>query len=88
MVQIDQSFVGMYERFGRYIKTMSPGLQEFNPCTDKIILVDVKTQIIDLHKQMAITKDNLLVVIDATVYYNIKEPRHAHYFVNNIKSGK
>jgi erythrocyte band 7 integral membrane protein len=83
-LQIDQSFVGLYERFGQYVKTMGPGLQYFNPCTDVIQIIDVKTRIIDLAKQTAITRDNITVIIDATVYFNIVEPRNAHYLVSNI----
>ena len=50
---------------------MGPGLQYFNPCTDVIQVIDVKTRIIDLARQSAITRDNITVVIDATVYFNI-----------------
>lgn len=57
--QIDQSFVGIYERFGKYVKTMGSGLQYFNPFTDKIHIVDMKTNIINLQKQKALTKDNI-----------------------------
>ena len=50
---------GIYERFGRYVKTMGSGLQYFNPFTDKIHVVDMKTNIINLNRQKALTKDNI-----------------------------
>lgn len=63
---------------------MGSGLQYFNPFTDKIHIVDMKTQIINLQKQTALTRDNLEVEIDAAVYYNIKIPRKTYYSVQNI----
>lgn len=82
--QIDQSYVGIYERFGRYVKTMGSGLQYFNPFTDKIHVVDMKTNIINLTRQKALTKDNIEVDIDAAVYYHVKVPRTTFYCVENI----
>jgi len=38
---------------------MGSGLQYFNPFTDKIHIVDMKTQIINLQKQTALTRDNI-----------------------------
>ena len=64
--QIDQSYVGksfnnigLYERFGKYAKTVGSGLQYFNPLTDTINIIDMKTSIIDLTRQNAITRDNI-----------------------------
>ena len=82
--QVEQSFVGLYERFGKYAKTVGSGLQYFNPCTDQINIIDMKTKIIDLSRQNAITKDNIEVSIDAAVYYHIREPRTAFYSVDNL----
>ena len=83
--QIDQSYVGIYERFGRYVKTVGSGLQYFNPFTDKIHIVDMKTNIINLQKQKALTKDNIEVTIDAAVYYHVKIARKTFYAVDNIE---
>lgn len=44
----------------------------------------MKTKIIDLNRQNAITKDNIEVNIDAAVYYHIREPRTAFYSVENL----
>lgn len=82
--QVDQSFVGLYERFGKYAKTVGSGLQYFNPFTDTINIIDMKTKIKDLSRQSAITKDNIEVNIDAAVYYNIREPRIAFYSVADL----
>ena len=63
---------------------MGSGLQYFNPCTDTINIIDMKTKIIDLTRQNAITKDNIEVSIDAAVYYHVREPRIAFYSVDNL----
>lgn len=73
--------LGIYERFGKYVKTMGSGLQYFNPFTDRIHVLDMKTNIINLNKQLALTKDNIEVGIDAAVYYHIKIPRKTFYAV-------
>jgi erythrocyte band 7 integral membrane protein len=70
--RLDLSYLGLYERFGKYCKTVGSGLQYFNPFTDQINIIDMKTKIIDLSKQNAITKDNIEVTIDAAVYYHIR----------------
>jgi regulator of protease activity HflC (stomatin/prohibitin superfamily) len=64
---------------------MGSGLQYFNPFTDKIHVVDMKTNIINLTRQKALTRDNIEVDIDAAVYYNIKIPRKTYYSVANIR---
>lgn len=70
--QIEQSYVGLYERFGKYAKTVGSGLQYFNPLTDEIRIIDMKTTILDLPKQTTITKDNIEVAVDTAVYYHVK----------------
>ena len=64
---------------------MGSGLQYFNPFTDKIHVVDMKTNIINLSKQKALTKDNLEVDIDAAVYYHVKIARKTYYAVQDIR---
>ncbi|CAD8204138.1 unnamed protein product [Paramecium pentaurelia] len=83
-VQVEQSFVGVYLRFGKYIKTVQPGLIYINPCTDTIQKVDCKVQMIDCPRQQVMTKDNILVSIDATVYYRIVIPRRSIFYINDL----
>ena len=56
----------------------------FNPFTDKIHVIDMKTQIINLNKMKALTRDNIEVEVDAAVYYNVRIPRRTYYTVQNI----
>jgi len=63
---------------------MGSGLQYFNPFTDKIHVIDMKTSIINLNRQKALTRDNIEIDIDAAVYYNIKIPRKMFYSVSDL----
>lgn len=64
---------------------MGSGLQYFNPFTDKIHVIDMKTQIINSNRQKALTRDKIEVEIDAAVSYNIKIPRKTFYSVADIQ---
>ena len=44
----------------------------------------MKTNIINLNRQKALTRDNIEVDIDAAVYYNVKIPRKTYYSVADI----
>jgi erythrocyte band 7 integral membrane protein len=64
---------------------MGSGLQYFNPFTDTIHIIDMKTNIINLNRLNAITRDNIEVRIDAAVYYHCRIPRKTYYSVENIQ---
>lgn len=83
--EIEQSYEGLMERFGKYVKTVKPGLQYMNPCTESILKIDMKTQIIDLSKQSILTKDNISITLDASVYYKIVDSKRAQYRVKNVQ---
>jgi len=74
----------MFERFGRYASTVKAGLHYVNPCTDKLKRVNMKINVLDLDRQMILTKDNVSILIDASVYYRIVNARYATYRVVNI----
>ena len=64
---------------------MGSGLQYFNPFTDTIHIIDMKTSIININRLKALTRDNIEVQIDAAVYYHVKIPRKTYYSVQNIQ---
>jgi erythrocyte band 7 integral membrane protein len=64
---------------------MGSGLQYFNPFTDKIHIIDMKTNIININRLNALTRDNIEVRVDAAVYYHVKIPRKTYYSVANIQ---
>ena len=75
----------MFKRFGRHIKVVDPGLHYVNPCTDTMLPVDLRITVLDLERQSIMTKDNVTINIDTSVYYKIVTSRYAAYRVENIE---
>ena len=65
---------GVIERLGRYLRTVQPGLILIIPFVDSIQKVDMREQVVDVPPQEVITKDNVVVTVDAIVYYEATDP--------------
>lgn|GEM_PF-13759 len=66
---------GVLFRFGRLAGVLRPGLNVIFPFgIDKLWMVDLRTFTIDVPKQEIITRDNVPVIVDAVVYFNVYEP--------------
>ena len=72
---------GIVERLGRYKETVDPGLRIIIPMIEHLRLVDMREQVVDVPPQEVITKDNVVVSVDAVVYY---EPTDAQRLVYNV----
>ncbi|MBN2014711.1 MAG: SPFH/Band 7/PHB domain protein [Candidatus Altiarchaeota archaeon] len=72
---------GLIERFGKYQKTLGPGLQFIIPFVETIIKVDVREQVIDVPPQEVITEDNAVVTVDAVIYFEVTDPFKVVYNV-------
>lgn len=68
---INQYERGIVLRFGKYHRTVAPGLRIIIPYIDKLIKVDVRTTPMDIPKQEVITRDNVTVNVDAIVYFKV-----------------
>lgn len=75
---------GLVERFGRYQKTIEPGLNFIMPFIEKLRKVDMREQVVDVPPQDVITKDNVVVQVDAVVYYEVTDPTKVVYNVSNF----
>jgi regulator of protease activity HflC (stomatin/prohibitin superfamily) len=72
------------ERFGRYQRTLQPGLNLIIPVVDRVnTKLDVREHVYSSDPKPVITEDNLVVAIDTVLYYQITDPRAAAYEVTN-----
>jgi regulator of protease activity HflC (stomatin/prohibitin superfamily) len=72
------------ERFGRYHKTMEPGLNLIIPFIDRVKpLIDLREQVVSFLGQPVITEDNLVVKIDTVLFFQVTDPRAADYEIVN-----
>ncbi len=78
----NQAFV--IERFGKYHKTMTAGLNFLVPFIDKVAYVrSLKEQAVDVPSQSAITRDNIQLVVDGVLYLKVLDPYKASYGVDD-----
>ncbi len=75
---------GLIERLGRYQRTADSGLTFIWPFLDKLVKVDMREQVVDIPPQAVITKDNVVVAVDAVVYFEITDPIKVTYNVANF----
>ncbi len=75
---------GVIQRLGRYRRTANPGLTLIVPFIDRMIKVDMREQVVDVPPQEVITKDNVVVTVDAIVYYEATDPVKLVYNVANF----
>lgn len=54
--QVEQGTVGLIARYGKYYRTVDPGLFSINLCTETLRSVDIKVQIEDIPRQFVMTK--------------------------------
>ena len=73
------------EQFGRYSRTLKPGLTFLIPFYERIgHKVNMRERVIDVPSQDVITKDNAMVTADAVVFIQVIDARQAAYEVNNL----
>jgi regulator of protease activity HflC (stomatin/prohibitin superfamily) len=77
---------GVVERLGRYNHTAQPGLNFVMPFIDTLRKVDMREQVVDVQPQEVITKDNVVVTVDAVVYYEATDPVKLSYNVADFYS--
>jgi len=75
---------GVVERLGRYKATVDPGLRLIVPFIESVRTVDMREQVVDVPPQEVITSDNVVVSVDAVVYYEPTDPQRLIYNVANF----
>ena len=84
--RVPQGFEWTVERFGKYRKTLQPGLKFIIPYVDIVSnKVNMKERVLDVPSQEVITKDNAVVRVDGVVFYQVLDPVKSSYNVNNLQ---
>jgi regulator of protease activity HflC (stomatin/prohibitin superfamily) len=72
------------ERLGRYHRTLQPGLNFVIPYIDRVHPpIDLRERVVSFIPQPVITEDNLVVLIDTVLYFQVTDPRSAAYEIAN-----
>jgi regulator of protease activity HflC (stomatin/prohibitin superfamily) len=82
---VNQGNVGLVTKFGRFARAVDPGLVYINPLSEKLVQVDVKIQIVEVPKQVCMTKDNVSLQLTSVIYYRITSPHKAAFSIANIR---
>ena len=77
---------GLIEQLGRYQRTADSGMTLVVPFIQRMVKVDMREQVVDVPPQAVITKDNVVVDVDAVVYYQVFDPIKVTYNVADFYS--
>ena len=85
---VPQGTAAVIERLGRYTKTVEGGITFLIPFVDRVrSRVDTRERVVSFPPQAVITQDNLTVAIDTVVTFQINDPMHSIYGVDNYLTG-
>jgi len=83
---VPQGFNYTVERFGRYTRSLKPGLNLIIPFVDGVgRKINMMEQVLDVQHQEVITKDNATVTANGVTFYQVMDAAAASYEVNNLE---
>jgi len=84
---VPQGYNHTVERFGRYTRTLSPGLNLIIPFIDRIgAKMNMMEQVLDVPTQEVITRDNAIVAVDGVAFYQVLSAPQAAYQVSGLQN--
>ncbi|WP_127521984.1 SPFH domain-containing protein [Mesorhizobium sp. Z1-4] len=84
---IPQGFNYTVERFGRYTRSLTPGLNIIVPFIDRIgAKMNMMEQVLDVPTQEVITRDNAIVAVDGVAFYQVLNAAQAAYQVSGLEN--
>ena len=82
---VPQGYNYTVERFGRYTRTLRPGLTLIIPFIDRIgRKINMMEQVVDVPSQEVITRDNAMVRVDGVAFFQVLDAAQASYEITNL----
>lgn len=75
----------IYMRLGKFVRVLGQGLNIVCPLINKVVKMDLRTEVLDVPKQEVITKDNSPVNVDAVIYIKVTDPKNAFFEVTDYR---
>jgi regulator of protease activity HflC (stomatin/prohibitin superfamily) len=83
---VPQGYNYTTERFGKYMRTLTPGLHILTPLIERVgHKVNMMEQVIDVPRQDVITKDNALVNVDGVAFFQVLNAARASYEITQLQ---
>lgn len=85
--QVPQGYNYTVERFGKFVRTLAPGLNIIIPFIDRIgNKMNMMEQVLDVPTQEVITRDNATVAADGVAFYQVLDAARAAYEVRGLEN--
>jgi regulator of protease activity HflC (stomatin/prohibitin superfamily) len=85
---VPQQRIGVVERLGKFNRLLTPGLNILVPIIDQVrVYHDLRIQQANVPPQTVITKDNVQVLIDTVIFYQVVGPEQATYGISDYVYG-
>jgi len=82
---IEEGQIALVERFGKYQKTMEPGINIVLPFLDRVTLIkSAREQVLEISPQPCTTSDSVSVSVSGVMYWQITDLKQARYNIENV----